>query len=248
MRQLAQVLAALVEDAAALQQHKPAEYRQLLQEAPAALANVLATTGTAAHGISCGSGGLVHPHNPALSHAASMPLGSLSKQGSDHQQQQLQMSDKQQRLLGVAGHNSAGAGSLRSFLRTLSSTDCASAPAHSSQHGLAGTQGDASGWGRSTSARIPAAVSPHKTSSFSGAAHGLLTAVGGSGGNSVGPTAATPKQSAASKLLDAFRIGKKGREQEEAEDEGTAAAADAAGIRSVRASGSRECSYVLLNS
>jgi hypothetical protein len=63
---------------------------------------------------------------------------------------------------------------------------------------------------------------------------GSGSAVAGAGGAGAG----TPKQSAASKLFEAFRIGKKGREQEEAEADA------AAGMR--RTSGSADYSYVLL--
>jgi hypothetical protein len=61
---------------------------------------------------------------------------------------------------------------------------------------------------------------------------GSCSAGAGTGGAAAG----TPKQSAASKLFEAFRIGKKGREEAEADA--------AAGMR--RTSGSTDYSYVLL--
>lgn len=77
---LAQVLEALVEDAAALQQHKPAQYKLLMQEMPAAVADVMAAAAatatavdpTAAASGDCSSGSRSELHLPSCS-ASSIP-------------------------------------------------------------------------------------------------------------------------------------------------------------------------------
>lgn len=220
---------------------------------PAALADVLGTSSAPAHrpclSAQTSTEGHAHAQQHAstglsVSRAASMPLETLDEHagptplwqqqsypaGSLSHAQQQQPSETRHGVLGVpAAHSGDKSPGLRGFMRsrTISSND-GGVPRPA---GRSGAQADS--WGRSSSLTAGVQVSPQKLI-LTGMGSG--SAVAGTGSAASG----TPKQSAASKLFEAFRIGKKGREQEEAEADA------AAGMR--RTSGSADYSYALLDS
>jgi hypothetical protein len=261
--QLAQVLEALVEDAAALQQHKPAQYKLLVQEMPAAMADVMATAAAAAAtpahatAVSGRSNSVEHPTSIPALRAASMPndtLGTLwtlqhptgsqhsaataAAAHSHHAGVQLQhTSSSRQGPVDAAADKSFG---LCSFIRsrTLSSADgAASGSGRGAAVAATGIPGES--WGtRSCISVSSVEVSPqkHALSFTSSQGAGALAACAATSG------AATPK-SAAAKLFDVFR--KKGREQEEGE---SVLGRPPPIAQSNRTTGSGEYSYVLLES
>lgn len=223
------MLEALVEDATALQQHKPAQYKQQVQDMPAALADALASSTTPSKllaSMRASTDSLAQEHSHAstalagapIARAASVPLDTLDDcaggpaRALSQVSQQQESSVRHSALPGApAAHaDKAFAQGLRSFMRsrTLSSNDGGSGVSRSMQAGSS-AQGD--GWGRCVSANVH--VAPQKLSPIS---TGLSTGALGAG-NSVGAVSTPTKQSAASELFEALRKGKKGREQEEAE-------------------------------
>jgi len=248
------VLEALVEDASALQQHKPAQYKLLADDIPAALAEVQAAAAEAqAQGWQGSSDTNLMSWQDSITttRAASVPLAAaFARQGSfkHHGPTAISASHSFVTAHATSGPAAAAAASgdkpfgMRSFMRsrTVSSSDgmCCSSKGGGSQ---------AEAWGRCVSAGLQ--VQHHKP------LVGPVNPTGpqGTGSGAKGPAseaaAATPKQSAAAKLFEALGIGKKGREAEEkAETTVAAAAAVAAHHPDGRTTGSGDYSYVLLDS
>lgn len=256
---MAEVLDTLVSDAAALQQHEPAHYKLLASHMPALLADAVAASGSA-HSMGDNN---VAPgddlNNLQAVRAASVPAllaASLSRGGSSTSWQLGTSTTTGGRPAGQrAGSGIAAAHSdlppftqaMRSFIgsrTSLSSHDGAAT------WGVAGSGGTASGAaGTCSSSKDGVAASLNSWGHRSIAA---------SAGQVTGAASVPPgKQSAAAKLLDALRIGKKGgsisRDPDEfggggCDEDEAAAAVPPIVAQPGRTTGSGEYSYVLLES